>query len=338
MFGFRALSQENYNIEKYLKRGAVPVVDGKVVFSDTLSIVDGYTVAQINDVARSWLEKFFQGKDMERNRILSEEDNRIVALAQMEIVFQNNSFSMDKALMSYVITLNSMSGKSTVTIDKIRYNYNDGVSSQVLVAEDYITDEEAVNKKGTKLLPITGKFRRKTIDAVEEIFGSYRSVMKLYTADGLAELVKNAPHVMSVKPVQQKNDMLPERNEGYVKVSPEELPENFIKMVSKGWMLMTEGSEVEMKMESWGGAGVLYNKPVAICFISPADEAYSVIEKENTYKLVFYNSSVIIVCRKLVAQSLMLDAISDEAEKGKRVMSPMHKMYIGEILNVWVKE
>ncbi|MBQ2362118.1 MAG: hypothetical protein II287_00730, partial [Bacteroidaceae bacterium] len=33
-----------------------------------------------------------------------------------------------------------------------------------------ITDEVALNKKGNKVLPLSGKFRRKTIDRVEEIF------------------------------------------------------------------------------------------------------------------------------------------------------------------------
>jgi hypothetical protein len=37
-------------------------------------------------------------------------------------------------------------------------------------AEKWITDEEALNKKQTKLLKIPGKFRRFTIDRKDEIF------------------------------------------------------------------------------------------------------------------------------------------------------------------------
>ena len=38
------------------------------------------------------------------------------------------------------------------------------------IAEEWITDKNAVNKKGTRLLPMSAKFRRATIDRVKEIF------------------------------------------------------------------------------------------------------------------------------------------------------------------------
>jgi colicin import membrane protein len=37
-------------------------------------------------------------------------------------------------------------------------------------AEEWITDQYALNKKGTKLSRISGKFRRKTIDRKDNIF------------------------------------------------------------------------------------------------------------------------------------------------------------------------
>ena len=39
-------------------------------------------------------------------------------------------------------------------------------------AEEWITNKYAVNKKGTKLLPISGKFRRKTVDRMNELMGN----------------------------------------------------------------------------------------------------------------------------------------------------------------------
>jgi len=35
-----------------------------------------------------------------------------------------------------------------------------------------------VNKKGTKLLPITGKFRRKTIDRKDFLFNKFETLLK----------------------------------------------------------------------------------------------------------------------------------------------------------------
>ena len=48
-----------------------------------------------------------------------------------------------------------------------------------------------------------------------------------------------------------------------------EINENFIKNIGDEWMLITAGNKdgYNMMTASWGGIGVLYNKPVAICFI-----------------------------------------------------------------------
>ena len=72
-----AVAQENYNIEKYLKAGAVPTVGGKVVFTDSVSIVDGYTAEQVNTLARAWVESFLKDRDAARNRVVKEENGKI---------------------------------------------------------------------------------------------------------------------------------------------------------------------------------------------------------------------------------------------------------------------
>ena len=167
--------------------------------------------------------------------------------------------------------------------------------------------------------------------------------------------------------------------QGFRKISPEEIPGNAIKMISKDWMLITAGGKEKFNMmtASWGGFGVLYNKPVAICFVNPARYTYQLMESGDTYTLTFYTEVyrdalkycgsksgrdedkvagsglepvemesgamafkqawMVVECKKLLSQSLSPDAIADPAEKAKRAAQPMHKMYIGEILNVWVK-
>ncbi len=407
-----ATAQESNDMQKYLSKGAVPLVGGKVVFADSVSIIAGHTQQQINAVASAWIGKFLGNGDKARNRVVSDNGTEIIAAAQMEIVFQKNALSYDKAMMSYVLTLNSTAEKCVLKMDRIKYNYDDGSGYDTILAEDYITDEQAVNKKGTRLYPVTGKFRRKTIDAAEEIFSSFREGLKYYSREGMAQIVKDAPHVMvadtrtqqsaqpvvevvaepaavkAAEPVVQKGQPVQQPVsqpvqqsglEGYRKISPEEIEGNFIKMVGKEWMLITAGNSGKFNMmtASWGGIGVLYNRPVAICFINPARYTYSIMEKGDTYTLTFYpdncrkaleycgtksgrdedkvkgsgltpvqtengamafsQATMIIECRKLVSQSISLDAINNAQEREKRAMQPMHKMYIGEILNVWVK-
>lgn len=389
MVGIAAISQDNGGMEKYLKEGAVPSVGGKVVFSDSVAIIQGYSAQQVNSIVRTWIDGYLKGNKGPKNKVVVDKDGRIDAIAQTDIVFTDNSFSYDKASMNFVLSLNSTADKCSIAISRITYNYNDGDGMELIIAEDYITDDNAVNKKRTRLYPITGKFRRKTIDTVEDIFSSFRDAMKFYSKEGMAQIVRSAPHVMSVKeqPVQaqavpQADQVQPVQGagiDGFRKISPEELSGNIIKMISEDWMLITAGNseKANMMTASWGGVGVLYNKPVAICFINPARYTYSIMENSDTYTLTFYpeeykdilqycgtksgrdedkikgsgltplytengavafsQACIIIECRKLLSQSLMLDSIENEAERNKRAMQPMHKMYIGEILNVWVK-
>ena len=61
----------------------------------------------------------------------------------------------------------------------------DGKNGIPYKAEEWITDKVAVNKKGTKLYPRSGKFRRMTVDRVEEIFNGFVDV--LTTKKGVVE-------------------------------------------------------------------------------------------------------------------------------------------------------
>jgi colicin import membrane protein len=65
-----------------------------------------------------------------------------------------------------------------MTMGRISYRYDEERLKQVYKAEEWITDEYAVNKKNTKLYPVSAKFRRKTIDRKDQIFETIRNVLK----------------------------------------------------------------------------------------------------------------------------------------------------------------
>ena len=190
----------NGDNSKYLAQDAVVVKDGKVVFSEEVKLVPGCSQQQASEIAVAWLEKFLEQGNKGRNRIVANEGHKITAMAQRELVFQRSAFAYDKADMEYVLTINFADGICCLDMHRIRYNYNDGTGNEIIVAEDYITYGESVNKKGTKLLPVTGKFRRKTIDAADEIFASFKEGMKYCTVDGQAELAKVVPQIMAAAP------------------------------------------------------------------------------------------------------------------------------------------
>ncbi len=113
----------------------------------------------------------------------------------------------------------------------------------------------------------------------------------------------------------------------------------------------------------------------AFCFINPARYTYQLMEKTTHIRLLFMeayrrycntpellqagiqiskvsgltpittpNGSkafgeawMIIECKKTDISIYSPDAINDPEVKSEWINKPLHKMYIGEILNVWIK-
>ena len=65
-----------------------------------------------------------------------------------------------------------------MVMSHIRYLYEEERKPQRFTAEEWITDDEAVNKKNTRLYPGSGKFRRKTIDRKDFLFNKFESLLK----------------------------------------------------------------------------------------------------------------------------------------------------------------
>ena len=73
--------------------------------------------------------------------------------------------------------------------------------------------------------------------------------------------------------------------------APSALPDNFFSRIGDDWMLITAQNsrgEVNTMTASWGCAGILWNKPVAICFIRPQRHTYGIVEDTDTLTLSFF--------------------------------------------------
>ena len=66
-------------------------------------------------------------------------------------------------------------------------------------------------------------------------------------------------------------------------VSAESLKDNFFSRIDRDWMLITAGTLTHFNTmtASWGTLGILWNKPVAICFIRPQRFTFQFAEKHN---------------------------------------------------------
>lgn len=69
-----------------------------------------------------------------------------------------------------------------------------------------------------------------------------------------------------------------------------ELKDNFVKMISNDWALLTAGKSDEFNTMtvSWGGIGELWNKDVCFVFVRPQRYTYEFMEKNDYFSLSFF--------------------------------------------------
>lgn len=82
-------------------------------------------------------------------------------------------------------------------------------------------------------------------------------------------------------------------NKLFSQVDHEALTDNFFKALQKEWMLITSGksSSFNTMTASWGTIGILWNRPVAICFVRPHRFTFEFIEKSDFYTLSFFDDT-----------------------------------------------
>ena len=176
-----AVKKDYMKNPKYLL-GAVPEVEGIVTFQKSFSVTDK-SEQQIYDILRAYISNSIignaiQNQQPEYTRVISEEKESGTVVARIEeyMTFSKVFLNLDRTRFRYLLSATVKGQKVNLVITQISYYYNedmDGKNGVNYKAEEWITDQLAVNKKGTKLYPRSGKFRRMTVDRVEEIFNGF---------------------------------------------------------------------------------------------------------------------------------------------------------------------
>lgn len=132
------------------------------------------------------------------------------------------------------------------------------------------------------------------------------------------------------------------------KINPEELSDNVFRLIGKDWLLITakdpKSSKINTMTASWGCLGILWNKPVAICFIRPqrytlgfvnAAERLSLSVLPNDYRdaLRFCGTKSGRDCDKFKETGLnaLLDENGTPYIREARLSLLCRKLYVGEL-------
>jgi len=94
------------------------------------------------------------------------------------LIFSSGFLSLDFTQFNYLLQATCYEGHATLTMSRLNYNYDVQGNITPYTAENWITDKYALNKKHTRLLPVSGKFRRATIDRKDSIFSGFAQAMK----------------------------------------------------------------------------------------------------------------------------------------------------------------
>lgn len=169
----KAASTKEYVYARYCGN-VVPVVDGQVMwekdFTTNLSAEENYNHMLEFLTAMTKEEIQFESSKIS---IVNKAEHKIICHFEEWLTFTNKFLSLDRTRMIYTLTCDCYDNKVNVKIFRISYWYEeerDGGNRYK--AEEWITDENALNKKHTRLMKITGKFRRCTVDRMEEIFNN----------------------------------------------------------------------------------------------------------------------------------------------------------------------
>lgn len=327
--------------EKYLE-GAITLKNGKVTFS-TEMVTPAMTKEQIYETILDWANKRFQPTEKMNARVLFQnpEEGSIAIGGEEYLVFSNSALSLDRTRIYYQMKVLCENGKSNIEMSRIRYWYDEARDGgEKYEAENWIVDEWSLNKSKTKLAPICGKFRKKTIDLKDELFMEIQSVL----GNKMIELgLKPAPitpeaqvQIVQAQPISKPVEIMQsEPTPEKVSHTSDDL-ETIITQSSRMTITAGNDEQFEISKECWGGFGELFGKKVVFCLIDTQKTMGNLLmtQSEN-YKISFYQSNnnqpvVVINCKKLMAQTIN----GEEAKKmsSNCIVGKSYNMYVGEII------
>lgn len=328
LLGFAKEKKDNSN-PKYLVGAVTLNEEGKISFSKEIK-APSLSKKELYDIMLKWANGRFKsdGKLFSRVVYTDEEKGDIAASAEEYVVFSSSALSLDRTRIYYQFFINVQDGACDMTMTRIRYWYDENRDGgQKYTAEEWITDDMALNKKKTKLAPICGKFRRETIDLKDALFKS--------AADAIGE--KTISVVTPVAPATAAAT-------GELRsIKIGELPSNLNEIAANGRITFTaDGEEMEIKQENWGGFGKLFDKDVAYTLIDQSKIAISALaEHADNYTISFYlpgavQASVVINCKKSMSKTMTADELKSLNQTADT--SKSYKMYIGEVTGIFLRE
>lgn len=161
------------------------------------------------------------------------------------------------------------------------------------------------------------------------------------------------------------------------KIEPQDINQNPFTLIDDDWFLLTAGNlhAFNTMTASWGGMGILWNKPVVFCFVRPQRYTYKFMESNEFFTMSFFDESyrdalslcgkvsgrqsdkmkatglkpfespegsifyeqskLMLECRKLYFSDIIPEHFMVESINKNYPKKDYHRMYIGEITSCY---
>jgi len=167
---------QDFNDPKFLAGAVTQTDQGVVYFSKTYN-VPGKSKAEIFQTLKDFTDtQILHGENaLTQCRFVEDDEAEGLLAARVEenLYFKRTAWALHKTRFFYDLVYTVADGTFTVEMRRLHYLYeeqeNPNVEPLALQAEDWITDAEALNKKG-KLLKKAKNFRVFTILRKDEVF------------------------------------------------------------------------------------------------------------------------------------------------------------------------
>ena len=117
----KTIDAKNIKDWKYIQKGAVPEIEGKVVFTHDVD-VNGKNAQEIYDIVYATLDSLTKKPEQINSSIalINRKAHSIVARYQEWLEFSKSFISLDRTKMSYIIIANCSDNKLHMTLERIR--------------------------------------------------------------------------------------------------------------------------------------------------------------------------------------------------------------------------
>lgn len=181
--------------------GAVPERDGIVTFRASFG-VDGKQKSDIYQTMKAYAQSLVENSIPAPGnyaRFTQDTQDTICVRICEWIEFKRKPLVLDRARLRYQMVIFCQEGKVRMEMSQLNYYYDENMEGEGgynIHAEEWITDQYALNKSKTKLLPKSGKFRRKTVDRMNELI---ESAMSAFEQEEKIEIQVKKPEKKAVR-------------------------------------------------------------------------------------------------------------------------------------------